>query len=182
MAEDKQLKSTSKKSPNWNSKESSPILKIMALPISILMVAIGIMTILGGHITPGGGFQGGAIMASGAILCILTYGLKDNPYNFSHERMSIIESCGALAYIFLGLVGLLTAGSFLYNVGTNLSGLVPSSLATIFNFPDALHAGIVPYLNIVIGLKVFIGLTTLAILFFSVTKYQKDYIDDEEID
>jgi energy-converting hydrogenase B subunit I len=34
----------------------------------------------------------------------------------------------------------------------------------------------------VIGLKVFIGLTTLAILFYGVTKYQKDYIDDEEID
>jgi energy-converting hydrogenase B subunit I len=160
----------------------SDLLKLIAYPLSFIMIGYGAMTILGGHITPGGGFQGGAIMASGAILCILAYGLKDNPYNLSHERMSIVESCGALAYIFLGLVGLFTGGSFLYNVGTNLSGLVPSSLATIFNFPDALHAGIVPYLNIVIGLKVFIGLTTLAILFYCVTKYQKDYIDDEEID
>ena len=160
----------------------SDLLKLIAYPISFILIGYGAMTILGGHITPGGGFQGGAIMASGAMLCILTYGLKDNPYNFSHERMSIVESCGALAYIFLGLVGLLTAGSFLYNVGTNLSGLVPSSLAVIFNYPDALHAGIIPYLNIVIGLKVFIGLTTLAMVFFAVTKYQKDYIDDEEID
>lgn len=160
----------------------SDLLKLIAYPVSFIMLGYGAMTILGGHITPGGGFQGGAIMASGAILCILAYGLKDNPFNFSHERMSIVESCGALGYIFLGLVGLFTGGSFLYNVGTNLFGLVPKSLSTIFNFPDALHAGIVPYLNIVVGMKVFIGLTTLVVLFYGVTKLQKDYIDDEEID
>jgi energy-converting hydrogenase B subunit I len=160
----------------------SDLLKLIAYPVSFIMLGYGAMTILGGHITPGGGFQGGAIMASGAILCILTYGLKDNPFNLSHTRMSIVESFGALGYIFLGLVGLFTGGSFLYNVGTNLSGSVPGSLATIFNYPDALHAGIVPYLNIVVGMKVFIGLTTLVVLFYGVTKLQKDYIDDEEID
>ena len=160
----------------------SDLLKLIAYPLSFIMIGYGAMTILGGHITPGGGFQGGAIMASGAILCILTYGLKDNPFNLSHERMSIIESCGALCYILLGLVGLFTGGSFLYNVGTNLMNLVPAGTAAIFNFPDALNAGIIPYLNITIGLKVFIGLTTLVVLFYSVTKFQADYVDDEEID
>ena len=33
-----------------------------------------------------------------------------------------------------------------------------------------------------VGLKVFIGLTTLVVLFYSVTKYKEDYVDDEEID
>lgn len=160
----------------------SDLLKLIAYPVSFIMMGYGVMTILGGHITPGGGFQGGAMMASGAILCILAYGLKENPFNLSHERMSIIESCGALAYILLGLCGLVSAGSFLYNVGTNIYDLVPVGLQNALNFPDALHAGIIPYLNIVIGLKVFIGLTTLVILFYSVTKYAGDYIDNEEID
>ena len=40
----------------------------------------------------------------------------------------------------------------------------------------------IPYLNIVVGLKVFIGLTTLVVLFYSVTKYKEDYVDDEEIE
>ena len=160
----------------------SDLLKLVAYPASFIMIGYGAMTILGGHITPGGGFQGGAIMASGAILCILTYGLKNNPFNLSHERMSVIESCGALAYVLLGLCGLFLSGSFLYNVGTNLYGLVPAAMQGIFNYPDALNAGIIPYLNIVVGLKVFIGLTTLVILFYSVTKIKEDYIDDEEID
>ena len=160
----------------------SDLLKLIAYPISFIMIGYGIMTILGGHITPGGGFQGGAMMASGAILCILAYGLKDNPFNLSHERMSLVESLGALLYICLGLVGLLAGGSFLYNVGTNIYGLVPAGLEAMLNYPDALHAGIIPYLNIAIGIKVFIGLTTLVILFYAVTKYAGDYIDNEEID
>ncbi len=160
----------------------SDLLKLVAYPVSFMMIGYGAMTILGGHITPGGGFQGGAMIASGAILCILAYGLKENPFNLSHERMSVIESCGALCYVILGLFGLLYSGSFLYNLGTNLNGLVPTAIQNIFNYPDALHAGIIPYLNIVIGLKVFIGLTTLVILFYGVTKYREDYVDDEEID
>jgi energy-converting hydrogenase B subunit I len=52
----------------------------------------------------------------------------------------------------------------------------------MLNYPDALQAGIIPYLNIAIGVKVFIGLTTLVILFYAVTKYAGDYIDNEEID
>lgn len=160
----------------------SDLLKLIAFPTSFIMMGYGAMTILGGHITPGGGFQGGAMMASGAILCVLAYGLKDNPFNFSHERMSVIESCGALLYVILGLCGLFLGGSFLYNVGTNLYGLIPTSMQAIFNYPDALNAGIIPYLNIVVGLKVFIGLTTLVILFYGVTKFKEDYVDDEEID
>ena len=45
-----------------------------------------------------------------------------------------------------------------------------------------IHAGIIPYLNIAIGVKVFIGLTTLVLLFYGVTKYAGDYVDNEEID
>ena len=157
----------------------SDLLKLIAYPISFIMMGYGVMTILGGHITPGGGFQGGAMMASGAILCILAYGLKDNPFNLSHGRMSLVESCGALLYICLGLFA---GGSFLYNVGTNIYGIVPAGLQTMFNYPDALNAGIIPYLNIAIGVKVFIGLTTLVILFYGVTKFAGDYIDNEEID
>ena len=45
MAED------SKRTPNWGQTESTPVLKLTALPVSIIMIALGIMTILGGHIT-----------------------------------------------------------------------------------------------------------------------------------
>lgn len=72
---------------------------------------------------------------------------------------------GALGYIFLGLVGLFTTGFFLYNTGTDFYHLIPSSIVDIFHYPDVTNAGIVPYLNILVGLKVFVGLSAIVIAF-----------------
>ena len=83
--------------------QNSVILKLIALPIAIFVSCMGIMTILGGHITPGGGFQGGAMITAGVILCILVYGLDKSPINFSHNFVDIVESFGILVYIGLGL-------------------------------------------------------------------------------
>ena len=60
--------------------QGSMILKLVSLPISMILICLGIMTILGGHITPGGGFQGGAMIASGVILSILVYGLGNSRF------------------------------------------------------------------------------------------------------
>ena len=174
MAEDK-------KSPNWNKDDSSPILKIMTLPIAIIMIAMGIMTILGGHITPGGGFQGGAMIAGAIIFCVIVYGVDGTPIKLSHRFISTLhrfistlESVGALAYVLLGLAGLALTGSFLYNVGGNLYGVVPQAIAAIFSYPDVTHAGIVPYLNIAVGLKVFVGLSAVVIAFSQFKKLAEE--------
>ena len=154
--------------------QNSVILKLIALPIAIFVSCMGIMTILGGHITPGGGFQGGAMITAGVILCILVYGLDKSPINFSHNFVDIVESFGILVYIGLGLVGLFFAGAFLYNVGTDLSGVVPGFVRTIFHYPDVTNAGIVPYLNIVVGLKVFVGLSAIVIAFMGFKKFEEE--------
>ena len=114
--------------------QGSTILKLIALPIAIILICLGVMTILGGHITPGGGFQGGAMIAAGVILCILVYGLEESPLKFSHEYIAILENVGALGYVILGLVGLFVAGSFLYNVGADFYNLVPGFIQNIFHF------------------------------------------------
>lgn len=93
--------------------QNSVILKLIALPIAIFVSCMGIMTILGGHITPGGGFQGGAMITAGVILCILVYGLDKSPINFSHNFVDIVESFGILVYIGLGLVGFILCRCFL---------------------------------------------------------------------
>ena len=147
------------------SQQNSMILKIIALPIAIILMCMGVMTILGGHITPGGGFQGGSMIAAGIILCILVYGLEESPLKLSHSYIEVLESFGALAFIVFGLIGLVLAGSFLYNVGADISNLVPSSIQAIFHYPDVTNAGIFPYLNIFVGLKVFVGLSAIIIAF-----------------
>jgi energy-converting hydrogenase B subunit I len=145
--------------------ENSIILKIIALPISILLICLGIMTILGGHITPGGGFQGGAMIASGIILSLLVYGLDNSPIMLSHLYIEVFESIGALGFIIFGLIGLFVGGFYLYNFGTDLLNIVPATIQTVFHYPDVTNAGIIPYLNIFVGLKVFVGLSSIVIAF-----------------
>ncbi|MGZ7047073.1 MAG: MnhB domain-containing protein [Methanobacterium sp.] len=143
----------------------STILKLFTFPISIIIICYGINTILGGHITPGGGFQGGAMIAGGLIFCIIVYGLKESPFKLSHDFLAGIESVGALGYVFLGLAGLLFSGFYMYNLGVDLYGIVPSAIKTIFDYPDPINAGIIPYLNFVVGLKVLVGLSAVVIAF-----------------
>ncbi len=148
----------------------SEILRLISLPISIILICLGIMTVLGGHITPGGGFQGGAMIASGVILSILVYGLGNSPLEFSHAYIEIFESVGALGYIILGLVGLFVGGFFLYNVGADINNIVPAYIQNVFHYPDVTNAGIIPYLNIFVGLKVFVGLSAIVIAFLGFNK------------
>ena len=154
--------------------QGSMILKLVSLPISMILLCLGIMTILGGHITPGGGFQGGAMIASGVILSILVYGLGNSPLEFSHTYIEVLESVGALGFIIFGLVGLFVGGFFLYNVGTDILNIVPSAIQTAFHYPDVTNAGIIPYLNIFVGLKVFVGLSAIVIAFAGFKKITEE--------
>jgi energy-converting hydrogenase B subunit I len=148
----------------------SIILKLFVFPISLIIICLGINTVLGGHITPGGGFQGGAMIAGGLIFCIIVYGLEKSPFKLTHNFLAGMESAGALGYVFLGLAGLFASGFFLYNLGGDIYGIVPAAIQTIFNYPDPTNAGIIPYLNYVVGIKVLVGLSAVVIAFLESDK------------
>lgn len=154
----------------------STILKLFAFPAALILFCYGAYTILGGHITPGGGFQGGAIIAGGIIFCCIVYGLKETPLHISHDFMAGLESAGAIGYVFLGLAGLFASGFFLYNLGTDIYNIIPVAIKNIFHYPDPTNAGIIPYLNFVVGLKVLVGLSAVVIAFLQF----KDHKNEEE--
>lgn len=158
----------------------STILKIFAFPAALILFCYGAYTILGGHITPGGGFQGGAIIAGGIIFCCIVYGLKETPLHISHDFMAGLESAGAIGYVFLGLAGLFASGFFLYNLGTDIYNIVPVAIKNIFHYPDPTNAGIIPYLNFVVGLKVLVGLSAVVIAFLQFKDHQDE--DEENMD
>jgi energy-converting hydrogenase B subunit I len=158
----------------------STILKIFVFPASMVIMCLGVLTILGGHITPGGGFQGGAMIAAGLIFCLVVYGLKESPFHLSHDFLSGVESVGALAYVFMGLAGLAFSGFFLYNLGVDLYGIVPGFIQNLFDYPDPTHAGIIPYLNYVVGLKVMVGLTAVVIAFMGFNELKNTSEEETE--
>jgi len=104
-----------------------------------LILLLGIYVFSHGHLTPGGGFQGGAILASAILMLLLTDPMK----RFSHRMISVVESVSGLLFITLGVLGTLYAGGFLDN------RILPiGDLGTLFS------AGGIPIIYSLVGLKV----------------------------
>ena len=158
----------------------STILKIFVFPAAMVILCLGVLTILGGHITPGGGFQGGAMIAAALIFCLIVYGLKDSPFHLSHDFLSAVESVGDLIFVLLGIAGLAFSGFYLYNLGVDIYHIVPASIQNLFDYPDPTHAGIIPYLNFAVGLKVMVGLTAVVIAFIGFKEYEEESEESEE--
>ena len=104
-----------------------------------LILLLGVYVFVNGHLTPGGGFQGGAIIASGTLLLLLADPLK----HFSHGLIAAIESVAGVFYVVIGLLGLALAGGFLDN-----RFLPTGTLGALFS------AGAIPLIYSLIGLKV----------------------------
>ncbi len=117
----------------------------LLVPLILLM---GAYVFVNGHLTPGGGFQGGAIIASAALLLLLTDPLR----HFSHRLISIVESISGLFFVGLGVLGVLFAGGFLDN------RLLPTGeLGSIFS------AGLIPIIYTFVGLKVGAEFTSMLV-------------------
>jgi len=118
-----------------------------------LILLFGIYIVLHGHITPGGGFAGGVIIALSFIHLMLAFGKDKALKKLSEAKTSALESIGALLFLGIALVGLLVGGSFFFNVFVQKGE--PFSLFS---------AGIIPLANIAIAIKVGVGLFSIFIV------------------
>ena len=129
-------------------RESSPIVKTAIPVINLFVIVTGIIIMIQGHLTPGGGFAGGAVVASGVILSLLAF-----KYKARKSVFLILESIGGLGILTVGLLGLFLKSSFLEN-------FLP--LGPIGGF---FSSGIVLILYILIGLKVLSEISNIGITF-----------------
>ena len=51
----------------------SKIVRTVANQLILFIVIFGLYVILHGHITPGGGFQGGAVIVSGVVMLLVAF-------------------------------------------------------------------------------------------------------------
>ncbi len=91
------------------------IVKTITNLIVGFMLVFGAYVVLYGHITPGGGFPGGVMIALTYILITLAYGRKVVESIVSGVTGSIMDDIGAIAIIILGFIGLYIGGTFLFN-------------------------------------------------------------------
>jgi multicomponent Na+:H+ antiporter subunit B len=138
------------------------IVKTISSWVKILIFVFGIYIVITGHLTPGGGFAGGVILASSYVLLMLAFGREYVEENLSLGWSSRLDCVGALLFAAVALFGLFFgAASFFYNF------IHQEYLAGKETALRLVSAGTIPLSNIAIGLKVGASLF-LVILVLSV--------------
>ncbi len=121
-------------------RESSFVLRIGARLLSPIILLFGVYIVTFGHLSVGGGFQGGVIIASAMLLMLVS----SNSFRVSHDIVEIFETLAGISYVVIGLIGLVVLDTFLGN-------FLPHSLSQLGLL---LSGGIVPIIYIIIGIKV----------------------------
>lgn len=120
-----------------------------------LALIFGAYVIMHGHLTPGGGFQGGAVLASVVALLIVAFGAER--LRRRQTNLTSVEDLGALMFVVLAFVGI--GSTFFYNALAGARGLFGGTEA------GSLWAGgTVPLMNWAVGLKVMAGLGSIVLL------------------
>ena len=113
----------------------------------------GIYIVTHGQVSPGGGFQGGVILATAPLLIYLAGEFETLRRIAPHWLAEVSEAVGAGGYILIGLIGTLAGEPFLTNV-------LPFGKAG-----EVTSGGIVPLINLTVGLEVSAGFLLLLMLF-----------------
>jgi multicomponent Na+:H+ antiporter subunit B len=86
----------------------SPIVQVVTQWLLGLIVVFGLSVALFGHLTPGGGFAGGVVVACGFVLATLAFGARTGPAAWMKRHASTLDASGAWAFILIALLGYVT--------------------------------------------------------------------------
>ena len=145
----------------------TPIVKTVIRFAMGIIVIFGVYIVLYGHLTPGGGFAGGVILACGYIVLTLAFGRELALKKMGDTAASILDNTGALAFLVIGLLGF-TGGYFFLNF------IDHGKLFELFS------SGTIPLCNIAIGIKVMSSLFAIFIALAIFGRYISKLVDDEE--
>ncbi len=135
------------------------IVKTIGSWVKVLIFLFGIYIVLFGHLTPGGGFAGGVILAGSYVLLLLAFGREFTEKNLSLGISSKLDCTGALLFAAIALTGFLYGSAgFFYNF------IQQKYLAGHHTAFKLVSAGIIPLENIAIGLKVGASLFLIVLI------------------
>ena len=118
------------------------ILQHIAKVLVPIILMFGMYVIMNGHISPGGGFSGGAIMGAGLILYLNAFGFKKTESFFTFKTFQIVSLCALSFYAISKAYSFFTGANHLW------SFITPGTPGRLFS------AGLIPYLNLAVGLVV----------------------------
>lgn len=139
----------------------SVVVRTISRVVAPVALAFGAYVIMHGHLTPGGGFQGGAVVASVVALLVVAFGAER--WKKWVKVFLPLEDTAALAFVILAFLGV--GATFFRNVLAGSGGLFGAPVPQLGPNPGALNtAGTLPLMNWAVGLKVLAGLGAVVIL------------------
>ena len=79
-------------------KSDDIIIKTLARILVPFIQIYALYVIMHGHHSPGGGFQGGVILAASLILLMITHGIKDTQKRISEKAVAMFSSLGVFIF------------------------------------------------------------------------------------
>lgn len=144
--------------PDRPTSPPSDAVVLMARLVGPAMMLFGLYVVLHATVTPGGGFQGGVIIASGTLLLWLAEGYRGWRRMMSARRLDVVEGGGALIFALCGLAPLAAGAPFMAN-------LLPYG-----TFRDMLSGGLMQVENAGVALAVAGGFSMLFLEFLEETR------------
>jgi multicomponent Na+:H+ antiporter subunit B len=135
-------------------KQKTTILDLISRKLAPFMLLFGLYLLTYGHTSPGGGFQGGVVMASGVILLFVAQGVDSAESIFPSLSLSRVEAAAFLLFIAAGLTGVVAGIGFLGN---------PAAHVDVRAVP---RGGMVLILNLIIGCEVASGISLICLRLF----------------
>ena len=123
------------------------------LPFALVYV---FYIILHGHLSPGGGFQGGVLMAGVVILLYLGHGFEATVDALSYHTLHAGEGIASIAYVALAMMGVAVGAQFAQNV-----------LYTQGAAGELYSSGTIFWMNVIVGVKVVTGIGSISLLMIS---------------
>ena len=137
-----QLARSMKEAPhadNFYEPRHDAILQMTAKILTPIVILLGIYVVLNGHLSPGGGFSGGAIMGAGLMIYVTAFGFADIRRFFTYKTYQRVVLCALLTY----------AASKCYSFYTGANGI--ESIIPLGTPGAILSSGLILVLNICVG-------------------------------
>ncbi len=135
----------------------SPAVGLLGVMLSPLLVVVGVETVTHGQLTPGGGFQGGVVVASGLFVVFLATDYATAERYQPKWLLDATEGVGAGGYVVVGVIGLLAGAAYLGNV------------VSLGRSGNLISGGTIALLNVVVGVEVAAAFALLAAQFLDQT-------------
>ena len=95
----------------------SDAVRLVGLGFAGVLLLTGLYVVAHGYLTPGGGFQGGVVVAAAFVLVYLAGEYRAYRRLTPTAAMDVFEGSGAGGYAVIGIVSLLLGSAFLHNFG-----------------------------------------------------------------